>query len=127
MVCKFRGDILQKNHKIVHMEIPVKNMTIAKEFFEKVFGWKVTITGETYAFFKDTEEGVGGGFELSEREMKGEFMLYISTESIEDTLVSIEKSGGKTLEGKSKISDEHGFCATFEDPFGNILRLWSEK
>ncbi|MHA2255781.1 MAG: VOC family protein [Candidatus Heimdallarchaeaceae archaeon] len=118
---------MQKNHKIVHMEIPVKDLITAKEFFERVFGWKVTVTGETYAFFKDTEEGVGGGFELSDRVMKGEFMLYISTENIEDSLKSIEKEGGKSTQGKEKISDEHGFCATFEDPFGNILGLWSEK
>jgi len=52
-------------------------------------------------------------------------MLYISTESIEKTLSLIEKYGGKTILKKTKISDEHGFFAKFEDSFGNILGLWS--
>ncbi len=118
---------MEKKHKIVHLEIPVKDIAVAKKFYEKIFGWEVTITGENYAFFKDTEDGVGGAFEQSERVMKGDFMLYISTEKIEESLASIEEFNGKILQAKTKISDEHGFCATFEDPFCNILGLWSEK
>ena len=109
------------------MEIPVEDLNLALEFYEKVFGWEVGITGDDYAFFKDTEEGIGGAFEISEKKMKGEFMLYISTENIEKTLELIEESGGKTILEKTKISDEHGFYAKFEDSFGNILGLWSRN
>jgi predicted enzyme related to lactoylglutathione lyase len=118
---------MSKNHKIVHMEIPVNDLNNAKEFYEKVFGWEVGITGEDYAFFKDTEDGIGGAFEISKKIMKGEFMIYISTESIEETLILIEKFGGKTILERTKISDEHGFYAKFEDSFGNILGLWSRE
>ena len=116
-----------KKHKIVHMEIPVKDLNAAKEFYENVFGWEVGITGEDYAFFKDTEDGIGGAFEISEKEMKGEFMLYISTESIEKSLALIEEFGGKIIQTRIKISDEHGFYAKFEDSFGNVLGLWSRE
>ena len=109
------------------MEIPVKDLNIAKEFYEEVFGWEVGITGEDYAFFKDTEEGIGGAFEISDKVMKEEFMLYISTENISNSLELIEKKGGKIIQIKTKISDEHGFFAKFEDIFGNVLGLWSRK
>ena len=109
------------------MEIPVKDLNSAKKFYEKVFGWEVGITGEDYAFFRDTEDGIGGAFEISEKGMKGEFMLYISTENINNSLELIEKHGGKTLQAKTKISEEHGFFAKFEDIFGNVLGLWSRK
>jgi predicted enzyme related to lactoylglutathione lyase len=115
------------NHKIVHMEIPVNNIKKAKEFYEKMFNWQVTITGDNYAFFKDAEDGIGGGFEVSDKKMRGEFILYISTESIEDSLEKILEIGGKLVKEKTKISDEHGFYATFEDIFGNIMGLWSRK
>jgi predicted enzyme related to lactoylglutathione lyase len=109
------------------MEIPVSNIEKAKEFYEKVFNWQVTITGNNYAFFKDAEDGIDGGFEVSDKKMRGEFILYISTESIEDKLKEIQEIGGKVVQEKAKISDEHGYYATFEDIFGNIMGLWSTK
>ena len=115
--------------KIVHIEIPVKDLEKAKEFYEIIFDWKVEIdTGMPgYAFFTTGEEGVGGAFDQSDKVAKGEIMLHIQTDNIQNTLKKINSEGGKTIQEKTKISKEYGFYAIFEDVFGNLLGLWSQK
>ena len=115
--------------KIVHIEIPVKDLQKAKEFYEAVFNWKVEIdTGMPgYGFFTTGEEGVGGAFDQSDKTAKGEIMLHIQTDDIPKTLEKINAKGGKTIREKTEISKEYGFYAIFEDIFGNVLGLWSQK
>ena len=115
---------------IVHIEIPVKNLQSAKEFYEKIFDWKIEIIPgfDDYAFFTTSETGVGGAFERSDTKVaKGEIMLHIETENIPNTLETIVKAGGKIVKEKTEIGNEFGFYAVFEDIFGNVLGLWSKK
>jgi len=115
--------------KIVHIEIPVKDIQKAKDFYESIFNWEVQVdTGMPgYAFFKTGKEGVGGAFNQSENVAKGEIMLHIQAEDIPNMLKKIEEIGGKTIQEKTEIGNEFGFYAIFEDVFGNVLGLWSEK
>lgn len=118
-----------KNHKIVHMEIPADDIIKAKEFYEKVFDWKVNVeTGyDEYAFFKDADDGIGGAFQKSDKILSGEMMLYIEVDDIPAALDEIEKAGGKKVQEKTKISDEHGHYAVFNDTCNNLMGLWSKN
>ena len=115
--------------KFCHIEIPVKDINKAKEFYETIFNWKVQIeTGFTdYAFFSTGEEGVGGAFTKSDKTAKGEIMLHIEVEDIPKTLENIEKNKGKIVQEKTEIGGDLGFYAVFEDNFGNVLGLWSKN
>ena len=114
--------------KIVHIEIPAPNLEKAKEFYSKVFGWKVEVTPEMdYAMWSAGEDAVGGGFSKQAKPSTEGALLHIGVDDIEAKLKEIETAGGKTLTPKTKISDEWGYYAEFLDIFGNKLGLWSER
>jgi len=116
-------------NKIVHIEIPCKDVKMAKKFYESVFNWKIQIETNFpgYAFFKSGEEGVEGAFQESEKIAKGEINLNIQVEDIPKALEMIIKNGGKVIQEKTEIGNNYGFYAVFEDNNGNILSVWSQK
>jgi len=116
-------------NKIAHIEIPCKDVKMAKEFFESVFKWEIQFDTDfpDFAFFKSGEEGVGGAFQKSDKIAKGEIKLYLLVEDIPKVLEKITKNGGKVIQEKTEIGNDFGFFALFEDNSGNILGLWSQK
>ncbi len=114
--------------KIVHIEIPSTDFGKSKEFYSKVFGWKVDMTpGMDYATWTPPDKGVGGGFTKSDKPATEGVGLYIGVDDIEAKLTEIEAGGGKIVTPKTKISDEYGYYAEFTDSLGNKLALWSKK
>ena len=116
-------------NKIVHIEIPCKDVNMAKKSYESVFKWEIQIeTGfPDYAFFKTGGEGVGGAFQKSDKISKGEINLNIEVEDIPKALEKITENGGKIIQEKTEIGNDYGFYAVFEDNSGNILGVWSQK
>lgn len=119
-------------HKVVHFEIPASDFKKAKDFYAKVFNWKLTAWGDEYmmAITTDTDKdqkpmelgGINGGF--YKRKSKGQQPSFvIETDSIDQTLKDAEKAGGKVTRKKDKIGDM-GFMAEFSDPDGNEISLW---
>lgn len=121
-------------NKVVHFEIPAKDFKKAKEFYEKIFDWKVEIWGEEGAMAYTTKVdkdqnpvepgGINGGFyKRSSKNQQPSFA--VQTDSIDKTLEAVEKAGGKRTTPKHDIG-EWGFMAEFTDPEGNEITLWEE-
>lgn len=108
-----------------HIEIPAPSIQKAEQFYTSVFGWEVQIFGNEYALFKDGL--VGGGFDASTKVSEGGIGLYISVENIPAKLSEIENAGGIIIKSKTEIEGGHGFYASFKDPNGNILSIWSKN
>lgn len=122
-------------NKIVHFEIPADQPARAKTFYEKSFGWKI----EAYPGFADywgvgttpvndkrepSEPGINGG--MAKRE--GALMhpvLTIDVPNLERALATIEKNGGKVVQGKQPVGDI-GFTAYFKDSEGNVMGLYQK-
>ena len=117
------------NHKIAHIELPVDDIAKAKKFYEAVFDWEVTLnTGfDDYAFFKESDDGIGGAFQKTEKRLNEEMIPYISTEDIGKTFEKIVAAGGEIVQEKTKISDEYGYYGKFKDFCGNIMGLWTRN
>ena len=111
-------------HKICHIEIPTNDKSKSKEFYSKVFDWKIEEMDDYMVF--SPSEGVGGGFDTKRKPCADGVVLYIEVEEIEKKLKEIEDAGGKIDRPKTKISDEYGYFAIFQDPLGNLLGLWSK-
>jgi hypothetical protein len=108
---------------ICHAEIPVADLNEAKEFYSKVFGWKIEVMPEMgYATF-ETDSPPGGGFNKVDKVKPGGVLLYIMVEDIEKKLEKIEEAGGRTISGKNEIPNV-GWMALFSDVFGNVLGLF---
>ena len=50
-------------------------------------------------------------------------MFTINVPDIEKALATINKNGGKTIQGKN-AADDMGFTAYFQDSEGNVVGLW---
>ena len=113
-------------HSIVHVEIPAANQQAAGDFYTKLFGWNVQHVPEmNYSMFQ-AEGGPGGGFpQVGDMVKPGDVLVYVGTDDIEASLAQVEALGGKTLVPRTKIGEEFGSFAVFEDPTGNRMALHS--
>jgi predicted enzyme related to lactoylglutathione lyase len=115
---------------ICHLELKTTDVGKTRSFYETIFGWTFQIIPgmETYAMFQ-TPGGLGGGFDAgpdAESPSDQGPIVHIEVDDIDATLAKIEEAGGKTLAGKTRISDEFGYYALFLDNVGNRLGLWSK-
>jgi hypothetical protein len=125
---------LTMKNKVVFFEIPASNFKQAKEFYEKVFDWKVDLWGEDGAMALTTPVdkdqnptepgGINGGFH-KRKSKQDQPSFVVETGDIEKTLAAIEKAGGKVTTPKHAVG-EWGFMADFADPDGNIIALWEK-
>ncbi len=114
-----------------YFEIPVNDLDRAISFYEKVFGYefdRAMVDGNEMAWFPINKDapGISGALAKGESYVpstKGT-LVYFSTNNIDDTLVKVNSSGGRTLYPKTSIG-ELGWVAEFEDSEGNRIALHS--
>ncbi len=126
-----------KNNVVGWFEIPVENMERAITFYEKVLDLKMTrneMEPLDMAWFPWIEDGLGtpGSLVFHEEFYKPStdgVLIYLTAHSgdLENELSRVEGAGGKTLQPKTKISDEYGFMALIIDSEGNRIALHSRK
>lgn len=113
-------------HGFCHIEIPTTDANKSKEFYNKLFGWKMDESMPDYVMFS-TGDNQGGGLTPQSKPTQDGVILYIEVEDIPKKLGEIEAAGGKKVKDKTGISPEFGFYGLFTDPCGNIMGLWSKK
>jgi hypothetical protein len=115
---------------VVHFEIPADDVTRARAFYEKTFGWTIKqfpmpAGGPEYygvTTRKKGEDGIDGG--LMKRNMPGQpFANYVSVKSIDDFNEKIQANGGVIVMPKQEIAPGMGWIAVFKDPEGNLMGL----
>lgn len=119
-------------NKVVFFEIPTSNIKKAKEFYEKVFDWKIELSDDkgamAYTTPVDKDQnpiepgGINGGF-YQRKSNHDQPSFGIETGDIDSTLAAIEKAGGKVITPKHSLG-EWGFMADVADPEGNVMALW---
>lgn len=132
------------DHTIVHFEIPAKDVDKLKNFYVKVFGWKITKAPgpieywliETVPVDEKTmmpiRPGVNGGmYKMEPAELKPipklpQAVNYFSVESIDDFIEKIKASGGKMIGHKQEVPDI-GWIALALDPEGNQFAIIQSK
>jgi predicted enzyme related to lactoylglutathione lyase len=112
---------------VVHIEIPAAHVQSASQFYESLFGWKMEHVPEfDYTMWEDGN-GYGGGFnKLSEHYPVGQVLVYIDSDDIEADLAQVERLGGTVITPKTEIPGT-GWFATFKDPTGNTLALYTSQ
>mgnify|MGYP000306640421 CR=1 FL=1 len=118
-------------------EIPVENMERAIQFYEKVLGFNLErheMGPLDMAWFPYHHQGAGAPGSLvhypdAYKPSTDGVLIYFSAKSgdLANELVLIEEAGGKVLQGKTQISEEHGYMALFLDSEGNRVALHSAK
>lgn len=117
---------MNNHEKINYVELPAKNMQLAKKFFQSAFGWKFEDYGPEYMAFSNS--GLYGGFYLSELTATtntGSALVVMYSEKLKATQQKIEKAGGTII--KSIFPFPGGRRFHFCDPNGNEYAVWSDK
>jgi hypothetical protein len=124
------------NHTFVHFDIPADDVENLKQFYEKVFGWKIEKTPGPIDYWmiytvpvdeegRPTEIGVNGGM-MKREHPEQKITSYILVESVDEYAKKIEESGGKIIVPKTAVPSM-GYWAYFADPDGNMLAIWEEN
>ena len=126
-----------KNNMVGWFEVPVTNMERAIAFYEKVFELKLERhpMGELdMAWFPWSEEGAGSPGSLiyykdAYKPSTDGVLVYFTAHSgdLANELSRIEAAGGEVLQGKTQISEDHGYMALFIDSEGNRVALHSRE
>ena len=114
-------------NNVLHFAIHADDLERAREFYQRVFGWRFEDWGppDFYRIHTGTEEnpGIAGALEKRHAELSVQgsngFTCTISVAGIEDTKRAIEAHGGKiTYSGEIPTV---GKIVSFEDTEGNVV------
>ena len=112
---------------VVHIEIPAADLVKAAQFYQALFGWKITRDEKMDYSMWEPSEGPGGGFSpLDEQVKPGDVLIYIDSEDIEVDLKQVVNLGGKVIRPKTEITGI-GWFGIFKDPTGNTIALYTSK
>ena len=101
--------------RLNYVELPVREIGGAKEFYEQVFGWELTAFGPTYAatVTGDTDVGLQADME----EATGAPLPVIEVDDLEETLRAVQDAGGAVT--RQIFAFPGGWRFQFVDPSGN--------
>ncbi len=127
-----------KRNMVGWFEVPVTNMERAIQFYEQVFDIKIErhtmgpLDMGWFPFAEGDAPGSGGSLvahpDFYKPSNEGVLVYFSShTGDLQDELDRVENAGGKVLNEKTPISEEHGFMALFIDSEGNRIALHSRK
>lgn len=109
---------------VVHFEIGCRDSRKTKEFYSKLFDWKITSAGPAEMIAPEPS-GVGGHITALGHEPYRYTIFYVDVEDIAECLKKAESLGGKTLVPPVEIPT--GIFAWMQDPEGNTIGLWKAK
>jgi len=120
---------------IVWAEIPVLNFDRAKAFYSKIFDYEMyeQMMGPLHMGFLPMDpdsRGAGAAIVQGQGYVPSSLgtKVYLNAgQDLTPVLDRIDPAGGKVILTKTKITDEIGYMAVFEDTEGNHVCLHSQK
>ena len=122
---------------IAYFEIPADDVERAKKFYAKVFGWEIKntpmpnmpdyssiTTGK--AFKEKGMSNLNMGGMMKRMFPEHTVMNYIQVDSVDKSLETIKKQGGKQM-GERMVIPEVGIIAFFTDTEDNALGIWEAE
>ena len=113
----------------VHMELSSTDINKAKDFYGKLFSWKMEdapMPEGTYTLI-NVGEGTGGG--MMKQMIPGApsmWMAYVSVGDVEAATKKAKSLGANVMKDKTEVTDM-GWFSIITDPTGAMLGLWQTK
>lgn len=120
----------QQKNPVTWFEIPTVDIMRAKDFYEFVFGYQLSLQEmkrmKLATFPMADGQGASGALvqAIGYTPHHSGTLVYFTVPNIEETLARVEQKGGKTLIPKTSIG-EHGSIAHIEDCEGNQVAIHS--
>ncbi len=111
----------------VHIELHTKDIAKAKDFYSKLFDWKLTDVpmpgdaGGTYTMI-DVGTGTGGGM-FQNLEGPPRWLAYVAVEDIVASTNKARELGANIVQDVIKVGD-FGRMSIIVDPTGAVFALW---
>jgi uncharacterized protein len=122
--------------KVVHFEIPVDDVSRAKEFYGSIFDWDLNDadmggggldttlgTVEVDQQMMPKEPGAINGGMMKRSSDTPAPVITIQVDAIDDSLKKVEAGGGSVIQPRTPIPNMGAF-AYFKDSEGNVMGLW---
>jgi len=126
-----------KHNVVGWFEIPVTDMDRAVKFYQAVFDLELArnrLGPLDMAWFPWVDKGIGSGgslvrFEPAYRPSPDGVVIYFTAFSgdVAIELSRVGAAGGKVLQPKKLISEEHGYMGLFLDTEGNRIAVHSRQ
>lgn len=114
---------MSKNNAVVWFEVVGEDGAKLRDFYGALFGWQYDVSDAMdYGMVGANGKGIPGGVGKGEAKR---VTFYVSTPSIDASLKSAEKLGGKTLMPRTKLPGGT-VLGMLEDPQGNAIGLVEE-
>jgi uncharacterized protein len=105
--------------RLSYLELPVRDTTVARQFYTSVFGWTFTAFGPTYAATTSGDTDVG--FQADAAEQTGAALPIVQVDDIDATLRDVESADGEIT--KPIFAFPGGRRFHFRDPDGHELAV----
>lgn len=110
-------------------ELATSNVSVAKDFYGKMFGWTFeehTTDEHTYTMIKSGDSEFGGMWQIpteQKNDIPPHWMGYILVDNLEKTLEEATHFGA-TIKVPLTKAGEHGCFAVLIDPTGAHIAVW---
>jgi uncharacterized protein len=113
----------------VHVELHSNDLKRAREFYTKLFGWKlndVPMPGGAYTMI-DVGEGTGGGMMANQAPgMPSHWMAYVGVDDIGASTKRAKELGATIVMDVTEVG-EFGSMSVITDPTGATIAMWKPK
>ena len=114
----------------VWVDLSSTDAEAARDYYAKLFRWKVELTPEPeaggYALAKFGGKDVAGIGPAQSPGAPSAWMVYIGTKDADETAKKVEAAGGKVIAPPFQVL-ESGRMAVFQDPSGAFIAVWEPK
>jgi predicted enzyme related to lactoylglutathione lyase len=115
----------------VHIELQTKDLAKAKDFYSKLFDWKLEDIplpggGGTYTMI-NVGEGTGGGmFTNPNPAVPPHWLAYVGVDNIEASTNKARELGATVVQDVMLVGD-YGWLSVITDPTGATIAMWKPK
>lgn len=111
----------------VHIELNSNDVAKAREFYSKLFDWKLQDMpmgpGVTYTTINTDDDKTGGGMWQNPVGPGSMWLTYVSVDDLEAATAKVKELGGMVAQDITTIPDMGRF-AIIIDPSGAAIGLW---
>ena len=114
----------------VHIELQTKDLAKAKEFYSRLFDWKLEDIpmpdGNSYTMV-NVGEGTGGGmFVNPDPNVPPHWLAYVGVDDIRASTDKARDLGATVVRDVMEV-EKYGWFSVLIDPTGAVIALWQSK
>jgi predicted enzyme related to lactoylglutathione lyase len=114
----------------VHVELHTNDLKRAREFYSKLFDWKLQDApmpgGGTYTMI-EVGTGTGGGMTINQAPgTPPHWMAYVGVDDVRAATKKAKDLGAKVVQDVMEVG-EYGTMSVITDPTGAAIAMWQPK